>query len=204
MVSVCLPSDAPGNTYHLTWVSLTLDVGYLFTAAPAKQAAAPYLGWGVSPDHCPSWSWMWSCEWVYLCTFIREFLFAVWWVYVCNFVFSVYESMSEEASVCMLHVGVSLYMCAYIYMHSLTCMYTTMHTHACTCIFLHVCTQMHIYVCLAACTQTHLHTCTQGHIHIYLHRDVYTSTYVCMHKHAHRHAQTHMQVYMHTNIHTRI
>ena len=24
------------NTYHLTWVSFTLDVGYLFTAAPAK------------------------------------------------------------------------------------------------------------------------------------------------------------------------
>ena len=24
------------NTYRLTWVSLTLDVGYLFTAAPAK------------------------------------------------------------------------------------------------------------------------------------------------------------------------
>ena len=25
------------NTYHLTWVSLTLDVGYLFTATPAKH-----------------------------------------------------------------------------------------------------------------------------------------------------------------------
>ena len=24
------------NTYHLTWVYLTLDVGYVFTAAPAK------------------------------------------------------------------------------------------------------------------------------------------------------------------------
>ena len=24
------------NTYHLTWVPLTLDVGYLFMAAPAK------------------------------------------------------------------------------------------------------------------------------------------------------------------------
>ena len=24
------------STYHLTWVSLTLDLGYLFTAAPAK------------------------------------------------------------------------------------------------------------------------------------------------------------------------
>ena len=36
------------NTYCLTWVSLTLDVGYLFTAAPAKR-------WG-----CPSWLWTWS------------------------------------------------------------------------------------------------------------------------------------------------
>ena len=26
------------NTYHLTWVSLTLGVGYLFTAAPAKHS----------------------------------------------------------------------------------------------------------------------------------------------------------------------
>ena len=31
------------NTYHLTWVSLTLDVGYLFTAAP------PDLESGVAP-----------------------------------------------------------------------------------------------------------------------------------------------------------
>ena len=38
MVLVCLPSDASRNTYHLTWVSLTLDVGYLFTAAPAKRS----------------------------------------------------------------------------------------------------------------------------------------------------------------------
>ena len=26
------------NTYHLTWVSLTLGMGYLFTAAPAKRS----------------------------------------------------------------------------------------------------------------------------------------------------------------------
>ena len=26
------------STYHLTWVSLTLGVGYLFTAAPAKRS----------------------------------------------------------------------------------------------------------------------------------------------------------------------
>ena len=32
--SMCLPSR---NTYHLTWVSLTLDVGYLFMAAPVKH-----------------------------------------------------------------------------------------------------------------------------------------------------------------------
>ena len=31
------------NTYHLTWVSLTLDVGYLLTAAP------PDLECGIAP-----------------------------------------------------------------------------------------------------------------------------------------------------------
>ena len=35
------------STYHLTWFSLTLDVGYLFTVAPAKCS------------HC-SLSWMWG------------------------------------------------------------------------------------------------------------------------------------------------
>ena len=35
--SVC-PLMPSCNTYRLTWVSLTLDVGYLFTAAPAKHS----------------------------------------------------------------------------------------------------------------------------------------------------------------------
>ena len=37
------------NTYLLTWVSLTLDVGYLFTAAPAKCSCC-FLPWtrGIS------------------------------------------------------------------------------------------------------------------------------------------------------------
>ena len=33
------------NTYCLTWVSLTLVVGYLFMAAPEKHTPASYLGW---------------------------------------------------------------------------------------------------------------------------------------------------------------
>ena len=51
------------NTYRFTWVSLTLDVGYLFMAAPAKHshcslpwttgisslAAPPDLEHGVAP-----------------------------------------------------------------------------------------------------------------------------------------------------------
>ena len=63
MFSVCLHSDAAGNAYCLIWVSLTLDVGYLFTAAPAKcsscslpwmkgissLATPPDLGHGVPP-----------------------------------------------------------------------------------------------------------------------------------------------------------
>ena len=43
MVSVCLPSMASRNTYGLTWVSLTLDVGYLFMAAPAKRSRCSLL-----------------------------------------------------------------------------------------------------------------------------------------------------------------
>ena len=41
---VCLPSDASRNTYHLTWVSLTFDVGYLFRAAPAKHSCCSNPG----------------------------------------------------------------------------------------------------------------------------------------------------------------
>ena len=51
------------NTYHLTWVSPTLDLGYIFMAAPAKcspllltldegylfTATLPYLESGVAP-----------------------------------------------------------------------------------------------------------------------------------------------------------
>ena len=55
------------NTYHLTWVSLTLDKGYLLTAAPpdlehgvgllgppAPPAHPPLLGHGVSLHSCSS------------------------------------------------------------------------------------------------------------------------------------------------------
>ena len=49
MVSVCLPSDASCNTYCLTWVSLILGVGYLFTVAPAKcsHCSLPWT-WGIA------------------------------------------------------------------------------------------------------------------------------------------------------------
>ena len=45
---MCLPSDASRNTYHLTWVSLILDVEYLFTASP------PDLERGVALLHPPA------------------------------------------------------------------------------------------------------------------------------------------------------
>ena len=43
------------NTYRFTWVSLTLDVGYLFTAAPAEHSCCS-LPWmrGISSRR-PSW-----------------------------------------------------------------------------------------------------------------------------------------------------
>ena len=44
---------------HLTEVSLTMDVGYLLTAGPAKQTT-PDLGRGVSPPSHFSWPWMWG------------------------------------------------------------------------------------------------------------------------------------------------
>ena len=42
---VCLPSDTSCNTYCLTWVSLNLDVRYLFMAAPAKcsRCSLPWM-----------------------------------------------------------------------------------------------------------------------------------------------------------------
>ena len=43
------------NTYRLTWVSLTLDMGYLCTAAPAKHSCCS-LPW----MSCPSLPWTWS------------------------------------------------------------------------------------------------------------------------------------------------
>ena len=62
VVSVCLPSDALSQHYRLIWVSLTLDVGYLFHGCSSKMqpllltldvgyllmAAAPDLGHRVS------------------------------------------------------------------------------------------------------------------------------------------------------------
>ena len=36
VLSVCLPSDALSQCLPLTWFSLTLDVGYLFMAAPDR------------------------------------------------------------------------------------------------------------------------------------------------------------------------
>ena len=62
------------SAYHLTWVSLTLDVGYLFTAAPAKHshcllpwtwgsssvAASPDLRGGVDPLGHRPWPWTWG------------------------------------------------------------------------------------------------------------------------------------------------
>ena len=48
------------NTYRLTWVSLTLGVGYLFKAAPAKRSLCSLPWTRVSPHRCPSWTSMWD------------------------------------------------------------------------------------------------------------------------------------------------
>ena len=56
---VCPPMPSP-NTYHLTWVSLTLDWGISSRLLQKSTATASYLGRGVSPQGCPSWPWMWN------------------------------------------------------------------------------------------------------------------------------------------------
>ena len=48
------------NTYCLTSVLLTLDVGFSSRLLQQSAAAAPYLGQGISPHCCLSWPWMWS------------------------------------------------------------------------------------------------------------------------------------------------
>ena len=70
------------NTYRLTWVSLTLGVGYLFMAAPAKcshcslpwrrgiSSPLPFLTFNVGSSSRPScaqaatapWMWGWSSQ----------------------------------------------------------------------------------------------------------------------------------------------
>ena len=60
MVSVCLPSDALLQHYHLTWVSLTLAWGISSRLLQQSTAATPYLGRGVSPYHCRSWPSTWD------------------------------------------------------------------------------------------------------------------------------------------------
>ena len=53
-LSVCLLMPSL-STYHLAWVSITLDVGYLFMAAPAKRSCCSFdLGKLLSAAPAPS------------------------------------------------------------------------------------------------------------------------------------------------------
>ena len=53
VVSVCLPSNALSQGVP-SWISLTLDVGYLFTAASAKHSCCSLLWtWGSSSQPLP-------------------------------------------------------------------------------------------------------------------------------------------------------
>ena len=67
------------NTYRLTWFSLTLDEGYLLTAAPPDlehgvdprgppaPMQPPLLGRCVAPPGRRPWSWAWGCSsWLFL------------------------------------------------------------------------------------------------------------------------------------------
>ena len=53
------------NTYHLTWVSLTLAWGIPSRLLQQSIAAVPYLGWGVSPyRHCSWPSTYWGLKYI--------------------------------------------------------------------------------------------------------------------------------------------
>ena len=45
------------SAYRLTWASLTLDVGSLFKAVPAKRSRCPLPWRGVAPLCCRPWPW---------------------------------------------------------------------------------------------------------------------------------------------------
>ena len=85
------------NTYRLAWVSLTLGVGYLFMAVPAKCSFPSYcehgvaplgppgpaqpllLGRGVAPLSCLPWPWAWgSYPWPRFCAVRRIQRASVW------------------------------------------------------------------------------------------------------------------------------
>ena len=80
--SVC-PLMPSLSTYCLTWVSLTLDVGYLFTAAPAKlsRRSLPWT-WGNSSRPLPLTSAVGSSLpsfWIpYICVSILYCYFSFW------------------------------------------------------------------------------------------------------------------------------
>ena len=57
--SVC-PLMPSLSAYHLTGVSLTWDVGYLFMLIQQSSATASYLGRGVSPHGYHYWPWTWG------------------------------------------------------------------------------------------------------------------------------------------------
>ena len=56
---VC-PLMPSGNTYRLTWDSFTLDIGYLFTAAPAKRSRCSLPWMRVISSRHPSWPSAWD------------------------------------------------------------------------------------------------------------------------------------------------
>ena len=62
------------STYHLTWVSLTLDMGYLFIAAPAKRSRCSFLTLDkvIPPDPEPGIAPLSPCAaatpWTWLCS----------------------------------------------------------------------------------------------------------------------------------------
>ena len=60
MVSLCLPSDSQVRPTILLGFLLPWAWGIFSRLLQQSSAAAPYLGWGISPHHCPSWPSTWN------------------------------------------------------------------------------------------------------------------------------------------------
>ena len=105
------------STYHLTWASLTLDVGYLFTAAPAKHSHCPLPWIGVSPHSCRYWPWTWGISSVTHLSSAAQLLLAFF-----EFI-GLHRSHSWKFSYWVKRYAMCVYVCVHLHFCVCVCRY---------------------------------------------------------------------------------